>query len=201
MYIPKQFVNHNTTEVKTFIRQCSFGILITGGRELQASHIPLDLSPDGNFLSGHLSKANPQVQELSEGAEVLSIFNGPNTYISSSWYNHENVPTWNYIAAHVKGTIHLLGEDALHQRLVEMVDKYEQTSANPVSVKGMSVEYIQKQMRGIMGFDIEITSIQASYKLSQNRDEINHKNIIKELEKKSDDNAHLIAMEMKKRVF
>jgi transcriptional regulator len=201
MYIPKHFVNHNTTEVKDFIRQFSFGILITGGQELQATHIPLDLSKDGNFLSGHLSKANPQVQELSEGAEVLSIFNGPNSYISSSWYNHENVPTWNYIAVHVKGNIRLLGQDALYQRLVEMVDKHEHTSVNPVSVEGMSAEYMRNQMRGIIGFDIEITSIQASYKLSQNRDEINHKNIIKELEKKPDDNAQLIAMEMKKRVF
>jgi transcriptional regulator len=82
-----------------------------------------------------------------------------------------------------------------------MVDKYEKASAKPVSVENMTSSYIERQMQAIVGFEIEIKSIEASYKLSQNRDAENHKNVISELEKRGDANSIAIADEMKKHPY
>jgi transcriptional regulator len=199
MYIPAHFVNNNRQEIIEFIRANSFGIIISASGEIRATHIPLELSEDGQTLSGHFSKANPQANSLRDGDVVLCIFNGPHAYISSSWYNHENVPTWNYVAVHVKGNIRLIEGEALYRRLTEIVDKYEAASEHPVSVERMTPEYVSKHIKGIVGFEVEITSIEAAYKLSQNRDRINHQTIVQELDRRGDYHSGAIAEEMKKR--
>jgi transcriptional regulator len=128
---------------------------------------------------------------------VLAIFNGPHTYISSSWYDHENVPTWNYIAVHVYGTAKLLEGEALFNSIKELTAKYEQYSERPVSVETMNREYLEREMRGLVGFEITIDRIEAAYKLSQNRDKKNHDAIISQLEKRNDAQSLGIAEAMK----
>lgn len=199
MYVPKHFQNHNKDEIKDFIHQNSFGILVNQSNgQLTATHIPLELSEDSAKLQGHVSKANPQWKNFSPGSEVLAIFNGPHAYISSSWYDHENVPTWNYIAVHVYGTIEIIEGERLYQALKKLVDKYEQHSERPISVERMSPGYVENAMRGLVGFEITITDIQAAYKLSQNRDSKNHKAIIQQLEKQNDPHSSGIADAMHK---
>lgn len=198
MYIPAHFVNRDDQEILNFIRSNSFGILVSHNANILATHIPLELSGDGKILSGHLSKANPQAKALKDEQEVLCIFNGPHTYISSSWYDHENVPTWNYIAVQVRGKVSLINGEVLYNRLVELVDKFEAASVNPVTVQGMSADYLDRHIKAIVGFDIEIQAIEAAYKLSQNRDKLNHSNIVSELEKRKDHNSWSVAEEMKK---
>jgi transcriptional regulator len=199
MYTPAHFKNSNVTEVKDFIKKNSFGILISqADKSLLATHIPLELSTDEQKLEGHISRANPQWKQFDPSTEVLAIFSGPHTYISSSWYNHENVPTWNYIAVHVYGKVTILEGDQLYKALQKMVDKYEQHSVNPVALETMSPEYVKRAMQGIVGFEITITRMEAAYKLSQNRDDVNHHNIIQELEKHTDEHSLAIAQEMKK---
>jgi transcriptional regulator len=199
MYTPKHFQPNSITEIQDFIRQNSFGILISQLQgNLLATHIPLEFSDDCRKLIGHISRSNPQWKQFSKDEEVLTIFNGPHTYISSSWYNHENVPTWNYIAAHVYGKIQIIEGDQLRLSLKHLIDKYEKDSANPASIEKLSPEYITRAMSSIVGFEIIITKIEASYKLSQNRDEVNYNNIISELEKRTDENSLVIADVMKK---
>ena len=105
MYIPHYFKNKNLDEVKEFLSRNSFGILINSiDSKLWATHIPLELEKNKegqDVLVGHISKSNPQWKNFSKNEEVLAIFQGPNSYISSTWYKDENVPTWNYIAVHV----------------------------------------------------------------------------------------------------
>ncbi len=197
MYTPAHFANQNKEELLDFVRSNSFGVIVSSGELIGASHLPLDLTQDGTKLSGHFSKANPQGKSLRNGDDVLCIFNGPHAYISSSWYDHENVPTWNYIAVLVRGKINLIQGEALYKRLSDMVDKYETSSANPVSLKGMSPDYVDKHMRGIIGFDVEINSIEGVYKLSQNRDKKNYESIITELERRDDVQSKAIAAEMR----
>jgi len=135
MYTPKHFQNHNIAEIKEFIRQNGFGILVSQGTEcLLATHIPLELSADETRLIGHISRGNSQWRNIESIKEVLVIFNGPHSYISSSWYNHENVPTWNYIAVHVYGTIRIIEGEVLQNSLKHLVDKYEKDSEKPASL-------------------------------------------------------------------
>jgi transcriptional regulator len=201
MFIPDSYKNENQEEIKKFLQENSFGILINQTDEkLCATHIPLELdtNKDGNeILFGHISKENPQWKGFTDNDQILAVFSGPHSYISSSWYDHENVPTWNYIAIHVYGKIKIIEGDAVVESLKKLVDKYEQNSKNPVRVADLSKKTMM-QTRGIVAFEIEITEIQATRKLSQNRDEKNYQNIISELEKTEDIQAIAVANEMKK---
>jgi transcriptional regulator len=161
--------------------------------------LELDKNENGEaVLVGHISKANPQWKNFEADSNVLAIFNGPHSYISSSWYDHENVPTWNYIAVHIYGKVNIIEGDKLLNTLKKLVDKYESQSEKPISVDKMSEKFISKEIKGIIGFEIVITEIQSAYKLSQNRDAQNHENITSELRKSNNPDAHLVATAMEK---
>lgn len=200
MYIPELYKNENPEEIRNFLKNNSFGILInqTEGK-LWGTHIPLELETnlqEKEVLFGHISKENPQGNSFADHNEVLAIFNGPHSYISSSWYDHENVPTWNYIAVHVYGTIRIIDGEEMLFAMKKLVDKYEAASKNPVKIENLSAKTM-RQLNGITAFEIEITEIQAVKKLSQNRDDKNHKAIISELENQNSSNANAIAQAMK----
>ena len=201
MYIPDLYKNENQEAITAFLKENSFGILInqTNGK-LWATHIPLELSINSEgktILEGHISKENPQWHGFAENDQILTIFSGPHSYISPSWYDHENVPTWNYIAVHVYGKIKIIEGDAVIESLKRLVDKYEQNSENPVRIEDLS-EKTMMQSRGIVAFEIEIEEIQAQQKMSQNRDDKNYQNIISELEKTNKNQSIAVANEMKK---
>jgi transcriptional regulator len=202
MYIPKLFKVDDAEKAKAFIQNNGFGILINqvDGRPW-ATHIPLVIETNSSnelVLSGHISKGNSQWKAFQEDQEVLVIFQGPHAYISSSWYDHENVPTWNYAVVHVYGKIKIVDNETMYQQLSKLVDKYETGNENPVRVSTISADMIVREMSGIVGFEILITEIQAAEKLSQNRDEKNYMNIITELEKKGDADSIGVANAMKK---
>jgi transcriptional regulator len=201
MYIPDLYKNENQEAITAFLKENSFGVLInqTNGK-LWATHIPLELSINlegKTILEGHISKENPQWQGFAENDQILAIFSGPHSYISPSWYDHENVPTWNYIAVHVYGKIKIIEGEAVIESLKRLVDKYEQNSENPVRIEDLS-EKTMMQSRGIVAFEIEIEEIQAQQKMSQNRDAKNYQNIISELEKTNTNQSIAVANEMKK---
>ena len=163
-----------------------------------ATHIPLELdtNADGKeVLVSHISKANPQWKSFKDQHKVLCIFNGPHSYISSSWYREEEVPTWNYIAVHVYGTIKILEEDDVLASLHKLVDKYEASSKKPIKIDQLSKKTM-RQIKGVVGFSIEIEEIQAAYKLSQGR-EHDHPRIIKELNESATVNSQALADVMK----
>lgn len=199
MYIPHKYKNQNIDEVKDFLTKNSFGILVNQvNGKLWATHIPLELdtAPDGkDILVSHISKANPQWKYFEDNDEVLCIFNGPHSYISSSWYKEEEVPTWNYIAVHVYGKIKILSEEEVLASMHKLVNKYEAHSKNPISVDNLS-EKTMRQIKGVVGFQIKIDKIEAAYKLSQGR-EHDHPRIIEELNETKDSNSKVIAEEMK----
>ncbi|WBU88699.1 FMN-binding negative transcriptional regulator [Cellulophaga omnivescoria] len=198
MYIPPSYQNNNTEEIKTFVKNNSFGILVnqTNGKPW-ATHIPLELQTknEKDILVGHIAKANPQWHNFKDNPEVLCIFNGPHSYISSSWYKDEEVPTWNYIAVHIYGKITIVDKDTAMKGLNDLVNKYEQASECPLHLDNLSKSTLA-QVNGIIAFEIEITDIQATYKLSQTREEDKPK-IIEELEKR-DAGSKEIAKHMKK---
>lgn len=197
MYTPVYARNENEEDLKDFIRKNGFGIVVsTVEGKLWATHIPLILI--GDKLQGHVSRGNKQWRALPQNEEVMVIFQGPNTYVSSSWYDHENVPSWNYIAVHVYGKAHIQSEEELIESLRQLTKKYEHDSVHPVSVDTMSEKFLHTELRGTIGFEIAIERMEASYKLSQNRDEKNHTQIISELEKRGDHNAVSVANEMRK---
>ena len=199
MYIPHYYKNENVEEIKEFLAQHSFGILINqlDGKPW-ATHTPLELDKDseGNdILVGHIAKANPQWRAFDPESKVLCIFNGPHAYISSSWYQEEEVPTWNYIAVHIYGTLKILSEEETMSFLHKLVDKYEKDSDSPISLHDMSPQTL-RQVKGVVGFTIKIEEIQAAYKLSQTRSQ-DHGRILEELGNRKDAGSQLIAKNMR----
>ena len=203
MYVPKLYRNSNFPEIENFLRSHSFATLASMHEQKPwATHIPLELEVNQageKVLWGHLSKANPQWKSFDENETVMAVFLGPHTYISSSWYDHVNVPTWNYIAVHVYGKVRIVEGEELHESLRRLVNKYEVIAHSPVSVDTMPEEFVRKEVKGIVGLEISMDKIEGNWKLSQNRDDANYNQIILELEKLHDLNAQQVADEMKKR--
>jgi len=201
MYTPKHFQLSDEQEAISFMQRYSFAIIVTATDNVPfATHLPFLVSKrdDKIVLSSHFAKANPQATEII-GKDVLVIFTEPHAYISPKHYEKEtNVPTWNYIAVHIYGKIKIIEGEKLLSALTKIVHKYEAGSTQPVSVENMSEQYLHKQINGIVGFEIEIDEIQPAYKLSQNRDAVNHTNITNELEKKGDYHSLSVAEAMKK---
>ena len=186
MYIPLHYKNENLEEVKDFLVKNSFGILVSQVKNKPwATHIPLELEKDAldnDVLVGHIAKANPQWKWFGDEQEVMCIFNGPHAYVSSSWYQEEEVPTWNYIAVHVYGKLTILDEKTTMEALYRLVEKYEKASDNPISLDNMSHNTL-RQVKGVVGFQIKVDEIQAAYKLSQTRPE-DHAAIVAQLRKR-----------------
>ncbi len=199
MYIPPHYNNQNIEEIKDFLVNNSFAILINiVDNKPWGTHIPLELETDENgndILVGHIAKANPQWKNFTDETEVLCIFNGPHAYVSSSWYKEEEVPTWNYIAVHVYGNLKVLTEEETIQSMHRLVEKYEKASKNPISLKNLSPKTL-RQVKGVVGFKVQVSDIQATYKLSQTRADDHHK-IISELEERPDPGSQGIAQYMK----
>ncbi|GAA0879084.1 protease synthase/sporulation negative transcriptional regulator PaiB [Algoriphagus jejuensis] len=202
MYIHPINTWQNEPEIIEFIQKNAFATLVSqvNGRPW-ATHIPFVFgqNAEGNpTLGSHIAKANPQWKSIMNQDEVLVIFQGPHAYISSSWYNHENVPTWNYLAVHVYGKVRIIEGGELMAHLKSLVDVYEAGRPNRVSVETLSADYVQKQVRALVGFEITIEEVQANAKLSQNRDDVNYQNIVAKLEECPFPMEKEVAAEMRK---
>lgn len=201
MYIPKYFKITDMEEIEEFIKNNSFATIVSinKGRPI-ASNIPVLLNKveDDYYLTGHLAYGNPQWRTFVHADEILVIFNGPHAYVSSSWYEQENVPTWNYQSVNIYGKASLMEGDELEQDLTKLLEKYEKFRENPILWDKLSPEMLQQELKGIKGFKIKVTEVQAAYKLSQNRNDTDYANIISELYKENDSNASAVAEVMKK---
>lgn len=199
MHIPDIYKNENPEEIRNFLKANAFGILVTNkeGKSC-ATHIPLEFGTkeDGTeILHAHISKVNEQVSHLEDGAEALCIFNGPHSYISASWYDFEEVPTWNYVAVQVRGNIKVLNADEVRKSIKILMDKYESGQKEPVDMDTFSKKTM-RQIRGVVGFEIAITSIHAAKKMSQNRDDKNHAAVVSRLRENGSTQDKAVADEM-----
>ncbi len=197
MYIHSYSHVTDSKEVFDFINENGFATMVsTVEGKLWASHIPLVLSKDGMELTGHVSRGNKAWHNFKEHTEVMCVFQGPHAYISSSWYDHENVSTWNYLAVHVSGNIKIQEDEELLASLKDLTNKYEKYSQKPVTVEEMDKKYLERELKGIVGVSIKITQVEASFKLSQNRDDKNYQEIIRQLRLKGDASSIEMADEM-----
>ncbi|MEO6303256.1 MAG: FMN-binding negative transcriptional regulator [Bacteroidia bacterium] len=197
MHIPSLFEIKDKDLIHQFIKETGFATLITAnGAYPVATHIPLELEINEkgeSVLWGHISKTNPQWKMFQNFPKILAIFLSPvNSYVSSSWYNHPNAPTWNCMSVHVSGTIKVIEGDELWESVRRLTNRYEKNMANPVSLDTLPAS-VQKQMNGIVGFEISMDKVEAAFKLSQNRNETDFKNILEELRSSKNRNEQLMA--------
>jgi len=198
MYIPSSFAESDPDKLCEFIERHSFATLVShSSTGLMATHMPLllDRSQAGpQRLVGHLARANPH-GEQADGQRVLAIFHGPHAYISPSWYEAVNVvPTWNYVAVHVDGVLRLVHDRVRLMEIVRRyVETYESTLALPWSLEHNEGAFVERLLDAIVGFTIEIDSVEGKWKLSQNHDRQRRERVIRALHSAGDENRLRIA--------
>lgn len=199
MFVPKLYRSEDLDVMREIIKENSFALLISSVNKIRATHSMMMLNesdPENSYIETHISRANPQAKTMKNGDEVLCDFLGAHTYISSSWYDHINVSTWNYEAVQIYGKVELMNQDELYAHLDKLTTKYENFQQCPMMVKDMGREFVEKEMKGTFGIKVIPTEIFIKQKLSQNRKENDFNNIISQLEQ-SDVEAQKIAEKMK----
>jgi transcriptional regulator len=143
-----------------------------------ADAIPLLLDAgagEKGILRGHLARANPHWKLLAETGKALVVFQGPYSYVTPSWYETKKetgkvVPTWNYVIVQARGAVKM-HEDAawLRAHVGALSDAHEKGRATPWAVSDAPESFIDSQLKGIVGFEIEISNLEGKWKVSQNR--------------------------------
>jgi len=173
MYVPSAFAEERLDVLHELIATYDFAAVVTNsGGETVASHLPTVLAPTRGKLGTlqvHLARQNEQWRALAAGEKALLIFQGPHGYVSPRWYrNPVNVPTWNYAVVHAQGTARMLDDTGLREHLRALAAKYEPAEGG-WDVGALPGEVFDKLATQIIGFDIEIVSIQGKWKMGQNR--------------------------------
>ena len=204
MYVPPRYRETDNAVIDAVLREHGFMTVITSGSGgLMASHVPIELAyaTEGTrLLRGHLSRANPQWKELRDAGHALVVCLGPHAYISPTWYDHPNVPTWNYVAVHASGPVSVVEQpSALLGEVRRLSEHYEPTSAPPprFDVDAMPDKLRESELKGIVGFEVRVTHLDAAFKLSQNRNGESHAGIQAGLEAHGDDMSRAVAAEMR----
>lgn len=161
------------TSAIEFASQRGFGILgINGENGPIAAHVPFTISPDGSYVEAHVMRSNPIARALTTPQTALLAVSGPDGYISPDWYGVEDqVPTWNYIAVHLRGQLKLLPQNDLRGVLERLSDEFEARLApKPVwKTDKVSADTLDKLMRMIVPIRLDITSTDSTRKLAQNK--------------------------------
>jgi transcriptional regulator len=196
MYIPEHFRVRDQRDAVAFIRAYPFGILVSSAQERPfATHLPMLVCESGERLviRGHIAKANPHWRYLEECPDCLTIFHGPHAYISPTNYSSpESVPTWNYGAVHAYGQARIFAApDELLGLLHELIPLFEPEYARQWA--SLSESYRTRMLNHITGIEIAVTSVEAKFKLSQNRTREQQEKIIQALSRASDTNISATA--------
>jgi transcriptional regulator len=187
MYTPALFAEERIDVLHSFIRQHPQAVIVTcGAQGLEATHVPVVLHADEGskgVLRCHFARANPQWKCVETSPSILAIFQGPEHYISPSWYPSKQehgkvVPTWNYVAVHVRGQARLFENRELMEHLHALTNQNEQPFEERWSVDDAPKDYIEGMSRAIVGIEIAIDVIEGKCKLSQNRSQADREGVI-----------------------
>lgn len=167
-------IYRRTTDTRALdlVRERAFGqITLNGPDGLLAAHIPVLLSPDGTTLDMHLVRSNPIVRLLDTRQDALLAVTGPDGYVSPDWYGAvDQVPTWNYTAVQIRGTLVKLDQADMHDMLDRQSEHFEnQLPKTPWTTAKMTPDVLEKMMRQIVPCRMTITDVQSTFKLNQNK--------------------------------
>lgn len=191
MYIPEHFAIKHSQDLHAIIREHPLGALVTMSPDgLDANHIPFEFDAGQGALgqlTAHVARANPVWRQCQEGADVLVIFRGNESYISPNWYpskheTHRQVPTWNYEVVHVHGRLTVMDEEAFVRGVVARLTRaHEVNEPRPWKMGDSTPEYIDGMLKAIVGIKVEIKRMEGKAKLSQNRENRDRLNAADEL--------------------
>ena len=189
MYQPAHFVEQDAQTLLHLMQAAPLATLIRSGAELAADVLPLEVERvgDGWRITGHVARANPLWRE-ADGQPVLVVFQGPQGYVSPSWYaskieHHKVVPTWNYTMVQAHGTLRAIDDPAWVRAFVTRVtEAHENGRAMPWHVSDAPDDFIAATQRAIVGIEIVVSRLEGKFKLSQNRSAADRTGVVLGLE-------------------
>ena len=203
MYNIPYFKAADYNEILAFMHAHPFVILCgcDAGNNPVATHVPVLIEERNEkiYLKAHVMRKQKHTMAFEQNPNILAIFSDAHTYVSASWYEQKNIAsTWNYQAVHATGILHWKDETFLHGLLTKLTEKFENNANSPSLVSKMNEGYVRDMMKAIVAFEIEITSVEHVFKLSQNRDQKSYHNIIQHLQQ-GDENGKTVAALMNER--
>lgn len=210
MYCPDAFAETRPEILRALIQSHPLATLVSlGDHGLEANHIPLYLAPDTGsqpILQGHVARANPLWQEANSNAEVLVIFQGPEHYISPSWYatkaeTGKVVPTWNYVVIHAYGPLQVRDDPAwIRQQMSALTAQQEKNLPLPWQVEDAPHDFTERLIQQVVGIEIPITRWQGKWKVSQNQPRLNRDSVLTHLEQCHQPDSEAMAEQVRNRL-
>lgn len=176
MYVPKFNAVDDPAEIEAMVIAAGAGELVTVNADGTpiATRLPV-LWDGGDRLTAHVARANPHWRTISDGARALVIVGGADAYISPSWYpakaeHGKVVPTWNYTAVHLTGTVTVHDDpEWVRSMVTALTERHESDRSAPWAVTDAPDDYIDSMLRAIVGIEVTVERVDAKAKLSQNR--------------------------------
>lgn len=203
MYLPAHFNETRPDVMRVLMRSRPLSTLVTQCESgLVANHVPvqtLDEPAPLGCIRGHIARANPLWREYRDGTQALAIFQGPQVYVSPSFYpskaqTGEVVPTWNYAVVHASGTLRFIQDTAwLRDFVAGLTAAHEQARATPWKIEDAPAPYIDKMLSLIVGFEFAITALSGKWKVGQNRTQADQQGVVSSLQSAADANSQEIA--------
>lgn len=203
MYKTNHYRENNRDVLLNFMRQYYFAVLVANGEEYPVcTHLPLEIIDNNGkiILRGHMMKDSDHYRQLLKEKNVLAVFNGPDCYVSASWYAAPpQASTWNYMTVHAAGTLTFQNAEETKAAVKRITDQHEGLESHAAFDK-LPAGYVDKMVPHIVAFEIEIMSLENVFKLSQNQSTETRKNIIEALSRQDADDSRAIAGEIRKRL-
>ena len=203
MYQLPHFIEKNKQQVVQFMKQQNFAIVIALGNDYPvATQLPLEIIEEGEklFLSGHFMRNTAHHKAFEKNKNVLVLFHSPHAYIDANWYsNPQQASTVNYITVQAAGAMLLLDTASSVAILKEVTDRHIGTKT-AASFENLSTKYVEEMAKAIVGFRIEVVTLQNVFKLSQNKSRQDCESIIRHLEQRAKPGDIYIAQKMKERL-
>jgi transcriptional regulator len=202
MYIPSFNRIDDDGEIRRFVAAARSAEFVTVHPDGVPVATLLPIMWEGDVVLAHMAKANPQWKSIAPGSPALLISSGPQAYVSPSWYaakaeHGRVVPTWNYSAVHLSGTVRVHEDrEWLRDVVTRLTGVHEDVRSEPWHVSDAPERYIDGQLGGIVGLEIAVTRVEGKAKLSQNRSEADRRGVIKGLLEEQDYEAAKVAAAM-----
>lgn len=203
MYVPKAFQEDRIDVLHAAMKEIGAAAIIGhDANGLVATHAPIELSPEPapfGTVRVHFARTNPHAKAIKAGQELLLIFQGPQGYITPSWYPSKHltgraVPTWNYVAIHAYGTASVFDDATwLKAHLSALTDRFEEGYHLPWKVDDAPTAFIDGMCRAIIGFEITLNRIEGKWKMSQNKSSHDRIGVINGLRAQGDGNGQTMA--------
>ena len=212
MYDVEAFREERIDVMHALIKAHPLATLVTlTAQGIEANHIPLliDAEPTAldtpfGVLRGHVARANPIWRTQSAGGDALAVFQGPQGYITPSWYPSKSqhgkvVPTWNYAVVHAHGPLNFI-EDApwLRKLVTRLTVSQESPRAQPWQVSDAPPDYVDTMLKAIVGIEMPVRRLQGKWKMSQNRLPQDRAGVMEALEARADAADCAMRQEMRK---